>query len=263
MRSDDRGGTHIFQDHTAPLVASYFAGLCGFVLASRVLRDVWPAAPVDGFARPWREFAFALLGAIGVVAMGQSWSAGIHLPEHGALGPLFAAIDQFVIFLPILVVIPLRRQRWTSAWLPRERLATRLAVGVVLAVVSVTAYALLRDGADAPWRVLGRIARFENLGNLVQVFLEDVTIAILFVRLAAAIGARAATIVVACLFAAGHVPVMLQQGASVHDLLGLVRDAALGVAVIFVLNRSRDVVWFCCIHFCLDMTQFPRITGVG
>ena len=43
----------------------------------------------------------------------------------------------------------------------------------------------------------------------------------------------------------------------------LLRDAGLGMAVLLVLQRSRDVVWFWVVHFCLDMTQFARITGVG
>jgi hypothetical protein len=55
---------------------------------------------------------------------------------------------------------------------------------------------------------------------------------------------------------------MAAEGATWTEVAGLVRDAGLGVAVILVLQRSRDVVWFWCIHFCLDMTQFTRVSGV-
>jgi hypothetical protein len=110
---------------------------------------------------------------------------------------------------------------------------------------------------------LGRIWRYEHVDEMVQVFLEDLTIAILFVRLAGALGSRWATVLVAVLFAAGHVPVMVSQGATWLELGGLLRDAGLGVAVILVLQRSRDVVWFWVLHFCLDMTQFARVSGVG
>ncbi len=67
----------------------------------------------------------------------------------------------------------------------------------------------------------------------------------------------------AVLFAAGHVPVLVSGGASVAELLHLVLDAALAVGVILVLQRSRDIVWFWCLHFCLDMTQFIRMGGGG
>jgi hypothetical protein len=98
---------------------------------------------------------------------------------------------------------------------------------------------------------------------MTQVFLEDLAVAILFVRLAGAIGNRWATGVVACLFAAGHIPALVSQGVSSFELLGLLRDVGLGVMVILVLQRSRDVLWFWCIHFCLDMTQFTTVSGIG
>jgi len=216
-----------------------------------------------GFARPWREFGAALVGALGILAAGQLWSRGIRLPDEGAFGPVLGAMNQLLIFTPILLVVLLRRQSWATAWLPRHRFAMRLLVGLVLASLAVTTYAVLRAGADEPWVLLGRIWRYEHLDEMVQVFLEDVTIAILFVRLAGAMGSRWATVVVACLFAAGHIPVMISEGATWNELAGLLRDAGLGVAAILVLQRSRDVVWFWCIHFALDMTQFARVSGVG
>lgn len=242
---------------------AYAAGLLAWLAASRALPAVWPRGSDEVFAHPWREFGFALLGAVGILAVGQLWTRGIRLPEQGAAGPALAAVNQLLIFAPILAVVALRRQPWTSAWLPRPRLGTRLAVGLGVAAVAVTTYALLRDGAGAPWVVLGRLVAYDHLDELVQVLLEDVTIAILFVRLAGAMGRTGATLVVAVLFAAGHLPVMLSQGVTGAELLGLVRDAGLGVGVILVLQRARDVIWFWPLHFCLDMTQFARITGVG
>jgi len=252
-----------FQEHYPPLVLAYLVGLCGWLLVGRWLPAIWPRMPSHGFERPWTEFGFALLGAIGVIGVGQLWSSGIRLPEEGAIGPLLGSINQALIFAPLLLVVVIRRQPWSSAWLPRPRIASRLLVGLVLASLAVTMYSSLRGGADAPGVLLGRIWRYENVDIMTQVFLEDLTIAILFVRLAGAVGSRWATILVACLFAAGHVPAMVSQGASWSELAGLLRDAGLGVAVILVLQRSGDVVWFWCLHFCLDMTQFPRISGVG
>jgi hypothetical protein len=252
----------VFEAHYPALVVAYLTGLGGWLLVHRLLPGVWRREQAPRFDRPWKEFGIALLGALGVIGMGLLWSSGIRLPEHGALGPLFGSINQLLIFAPILAVLAIRRQPWTSAWLPRPMIATRLLVGVVLAALAVIVYALLRIGADPPLVLLGRIWRYQNLDNMVQVFLEDLTIAILFVRLAGAIGSRWATLAVACLFAAGHIPVMLSQGASWGELAGLLRDAGLGVAVILVLQRSRDVAWFWSIHFCLDMTQFGRISGI-
>jgi hypothetical protein len=253
----------LFQEHYPPLVVAYLVGLAGWLAANRFMPSVWPREPVEGFEHPWKEFGFAIVGAIGILAMGQLWTRGIRLPEQGLFGPILAAINQLLIFAPILLVVVIRRQSWATAWLPRRRIGTRLVTGFVLASVAVTTYSLLRAGADAPWVLLGRIWRYEHVDEMVQVFLEDVTIAILFVRLASAISSRWATVIVAVLFAAGHIPAILSQGATWLELAGLLRDAGLGVAVILVLQRSRDIVWFWFIHFCLDMTQFDRVSGIG
>jgi hypothetical protein len=253
----------VFQEHYAPLVIAYMAGLGGWLVASRVMPQVWSQEPIEGFAHPWREFGIALVGAVGILAIGQLWIRGIRLPEQGVLGPVLGAINQVLIFTPILLVIVIRRQSWATAWLPRQRIAMRLLVGLVLATLAVATYSLLRAEADAPWVMLGRIWRYEHFDEMVQVFLEDLTIAILFVRLAGALGSRWSTAIVALLFAAGHIPAMVSGGATWLEVGGLLRDVGLGVAVILVLQRSRDVVWFWCIHFCLDMTQFARVSGVG
>jgi hypothetical protein len=252
----------MFQEHYPPLVVAYLVGLGGWLVASRFLPRLWPRQPVEGLARPWMEFGIALVGAIGILAMGQLWTRGIRLPEEGTFGPILGAINQLLIFAPILLVVVIRRQSWDTAWLPRRRIVIRLLVGFVVGGLAVTAYALLRAGSDAPWVLLSRIWHYEHFDKMAQVFLEDLTIAILFVRLAGAIGSRWATVIVACLFAVGHIPVMVSQGATWLELGGLLRDAGLGVAVILVLQRSRDVAWFWCLHFCLDMTQFASVSGV-
>ncbi len=150
----------MFQEHYPPLVAAYVVALGGWLIASRIARRVWPREPVDDFAHPWREFGIALIGVVGVLGVGQLWSSGIRLPEEGALGPVFAAINQLLIFTPILLVVVIRRQSWKTAWLPRPRIGLRLVVGLVLAILAVTTYSLLKAGADTPWVMLGRIWRY-------------------------------------------------------------------------------------------------------
>lgn len=253
----------MFQGHGTPLVIAYLAALSGWLLINRIMPGVWPNGPDDRIEHPKVEFGYALLGALGILAMGMLWTRGIRIPEKGIFAPIFGAFNQALIFAPIIMVMAIRRQPWASAWIFRRRLITRLLIGIVLAGLSITVYSLLRAGSDLPWIIFGRIWAYENVDEIAQVFLEDLTIAILFIRLAGIIGKRWATVVVACLFAAGHIPVMVSQGAAWSELFGLFRDAGLGVAVILVLQRSRDIVWFWLIHYCLDMTQFGRISGVG
>jgi hypothetical protein len=70
---------------------------------------------------------------------------------------------------------------------------------------------------------------------------------------------RATVIGAALLFAGAHVPAMIAQGASAGELLGLVRDAILGLLVLGAVLRSGDILWFWPIHVAMDLTQFPRV----
>jgi hypothetical protein len=89
--------------------------------------------------------------------------------------------------------------------------------------------------------------------------LEDIAIAILMVRFAAAIGPRRAILVVAALFAAGHIPALLATGGTQAELISLVRDAALAAGVIAVALRGADVWILWPIHFAMDMSQWINV----
>jgi hypothetical protein len=94
-------------------------------------------------------------------------------PETGTFGPVAASINQTLIYGPVLLLLPLRHQPLSTAWLSGRKLGARLILGIVLAMLAILAYSLLRRGASYPWEVLNRIIRYQNLDKLVQVFLED------------------------------------------------------------------------------------------
>jgi hypothetical protein len=250
----------MFTEHYPALVGGYSAALLAWLVIAWLLRRIWPACDEAKFGRPWLELSVVFLAALFVIGIGQLYQHGIALPEAGPFKPVATALNQLFIFAPILLVIPLRRQTWNTAWLCSRTLGLRVLLGIAVALLAVLAYSFLRQGAGNFGQLALRIARYENLGLFVQVFLEDLTIAIFFVRLTAAVGKMWSLIVVALLFAAGHIPTMMATGASASEFSHLILDAAIGVGVLWVLRRSRDIVWFAFVHFCMDMLQFPRIT---
>ena len=249
----------MFETHYAALVVSYGAALAGWLLIHRLRPGLWPAAEATTFAHPWRATGAALLGVVGVLLVGQLYVRGWMLPERGILGPIFGAINQIAIFAPVVLVLVIRREPAASAWLSRDRLPARLLAGAGLALLALGVYTLIRAGSDPLPVVLGRVVSYGRMDEAVQVFLEDITIAILFVRLAAAVGPAKATGLVALLFAVGHIPALLAGGAAWTELALLSRDVLLGVALITVLQRSRDIVWFWFVHFAMDMSQFRAV----
>lgn len=242
--------------HYGALFIGYGVALAGWLLVNRLLPQLWasPVRPV--FAKPWREVGWALLAVVGVLLVGQVFLAGGLLPERGVLRPVWASLNQVLIFSPLLVVLWVRKQGPETAWLPRDRVGARVAVGLGLALVTMTVFLWVRAESH-PWTsVLAAVYQPKNLAHLVQVLLEDFAIALVFVRIRAALGLRWAIVLVAALFAAGHVPAMLAGGTPWHELGSLLLDTTLGIGVLAVLQRSADIWWFWQVHFMLDMMQY-------
>ena len=140
-----------------------------------------------------------------------------------------------------------------------DRIWVRLLVGLLLAALAVLVFTLVAPGNNNWLALYSRVYAPKNFGLLVQVFCEDVAIAILFVRFRAAIGLGATILLVAILFAVAHIPAMVATGASLRGFVNLVMDAGLGTVVVFVAQRSADVWWLWCVHFAMDMMQFVAV----
>jgi hypothetical protein len=173
---------------------------------------------------------------------------------------LSEALNQAVIFSPFLLLVVARRQPFSTAWLSAPQLPERIAAGAVLALAAIGTFVLIRRPPEGLGAVLGNVYHPKNAGYAVQIFLEDVAIAVVFVRFRAAVGPRWFLIVlvtVAVLFSASHYPSKLAEGESfLAATRDVVIDAALVAAVIVVLQRSKDIVWFWFLHCAMDMMQF-------
>src|SRR5262245_59617142 len=241
--------------HSVVLAVAY-AGVCGLWWGLQRLVPLWRNPTRPRFPHPWKEVGIALLAVVGVLLLGQLWVHGRRFHAEAGWAPLVESLKQVLIFAPILAVPILRRQGWASAWAQLDALGARLAIGLGLAVSALSLYCALERGAPS-WVETMRGAYSPARAHLaVQVLLEDLAIAILLVRLAAAAGPRLAILGVAALFAAAHVPTLLARGATVLEFVGLVRDFGLGVLVLGTAWRSADVAWVWPVHYSLDVTQF-------
>ena len=246
----------------AALFAGYLAAVAAWATIARLRRDLWPPLASPGFVHPWREVAFAFVAVIGVLLIGQLWVRGIRIPATGPAGPLIESLNQLIIFSPILLLPALRRQSYETALLRRDRVLARIGVGIGIAVVALAVHVAMRRALGDDVLLVPRILQLQNIDEAVQVLLEDIAVAILLVRLAAAIGVRGTVIVVASLFAVAHLPTMIARGTDATAVLGLLRDVALGVLVLGAVLRSGDVLWFWPVHLMMDLTQFARVMGV-
>jgi len=241
--------------HSAVLFIAYSTVALLWIGVSRVA-PYWRHPERPNFAHPWRELGFAFLAVVVVLLIGQLYVRGIRLPTSGLLRPLTESLNQTAIFLPVLLLPLFRRQRRSTLWVPAGDIPQRIAVGVGLALVAFGLVLILEEGVPGPAESFGRLLSWGSIPLAVQVLLEDLTIALIAVRLGAAISPKWAVVITAVLFAAGHIPAMVATGVAPREFGGLVRDAALGGFLVAVLYRSGDIMWFWPVHTVLDASQF-------
>lgn len=245
--------------HYHALLIGYGISLIGWLLAVRIFPSLWPQREALSFSQPWMEVLWAVVSVIGVLLVGQLYSRGWLLPDAGSFETLIEACNQILIFSPILILLAVRRHPLSSAWLPLDKVWARLAIGLTLALIAILFFTLARTGSDSWLMVLPSVYHPKNFGLIVQVLLEDITIAVLFIRFRAVLGLQVVIPLVAVLFAAGHVPALLVTGATLSGLSSLILDAGLGIAILFIVQRSADIWWFWCVHFAMDMMQFHTV----
>lgn len=245
--------------HHAGLLIAYLGALLAWLAIRSRAGGLWPPQPEPRFTVPWHEAAWALAAGAAVLGIGVLYANGWLLPATSHQRPALDAVNQLLIYSPMLLLLVLRRQPLETAWVPTQRILVRVGIGLVLALFALLLYAACRTGVQAWPELVAQSYRPRNISYLVQVLLEDVGIAVLFVRFRAAFGLRTTLVVVATLFAAAHIPGLLARGATPSELAALSGDVGLGVLALAVLQRARDIWWFWMVHFALDMTQFYQL----
>jgi hypothetical protein len=118
----------------------------------------------------------------------------------------------------------------------------------------VGCYLALRGEISQFRAVLIEVATISSLGNFVPVFLEGVAVAFGFVRLRWAFGLPVALIVPGLFFALAHVPREINEGRSILVIAAFfVFNSALLPAILYTVDRSRDVVWIGIVHYLMDV----------
>jgi len=242
-------------NHYISLITAYTTGMVLWLLSNYLLQSVWKGASSNKFETPWLEFVFSIIAIVAILGIGQLYINDLLIPNTRS-NKLVDALNQFLIFSPTLLLVFIRKHSIETIWLPKSKIPQRLAVGFVIAVISLFVYWVVRENGTPFYIQLKNTFHPKNISHLVQVFMEDITIALIFVRLSAWVGRQKTIVIVAIIFAAGHIPSMLSSGFSFPELVNLVLDTFIGVLVLSVVSKSRDVWWFFILHFALDMSQY-------
>lgn len=242
--------------HYKSLIIAYaMAGSVWFLLNRFFGKELW-AKPIDYFPeRPFLEFLFTLIAVLLIIGIGQLYTNDLLIPNSDS-NKIVDAFNQFLIFSPTLILVLMRKHSFESIWLPKSKIGQRLFIGLTTSIVALLVYWLSRKDAVPLGSLFSNIYHPKNVSHLVQVFMEDVTIALIFVRLSKWIGHIWTLGLVALFFAVGHIPSMITDGYSFQEMSSLLLDTAIGVIILSAVSKSKDVWWFFVVHFVLDMSQY-------
>jgi len=240
--------------HYISLVSGYSSVVGLWFLLNYKFPSIWKEAEKIDFKKPFLEFIFALLTVLVILLIGQLYIQGLLIKSNG--NDFLDALNQFIIFSPVFFLLLIRKQSVKTVWLSKTNIVIHLFLGLLLAFFGILIYWLTRSDSNNFTNIIINIYNYKNISHLVQVFMEDITIALVFVRLSAWIGNKRSIILVSVLFAVSHIPSFIAEGASLMQLSSLFLDTFIGVIVFFALSRSRDILWFFMVHFAMDMTQF-------
>jgi hypothetical protein len=127
--------------HHLGLLVAYLGALLAWLPVRSRTGQLWRPLPDPVFVSPWREVAWALLAVAAVIGIGILYSHGWLLPATSRRRPALDAVNQLLIYCPVLLLLVLRRQGLDTAWMRTQRVPARVGVGVGLAPLGLLLYA--------------------------------------------------------------------------------------------------------------------------
>lgn len=207
-------------------------------------------------AKPGRELLYLLMTVAAIIGIGQLYTADLLIPAIPTWDGLTESLNQVLIFSPVFLFLYLCQPSPESLFLVRENWFRRLTMGLILAVVALFTFWLATPAQIDLVTLFAEPLRPGNIDFPVQVFFEDLLIAMFLARLSVLTSVRKTVMLVALAFAAAHIPAFLASGDTPQELLSLIADAALGAMVFGMILKTRDFLWIFPVHWVMDTTQF-------
>jgi hypothetical protein len=200
---------------------------------------------------PWKELLWSIGAVVGVLVIGQVYTAGHLIPAR--YNPWAWMANNLIIYSPVFVVVLLRGQSMSTLWLSNKHLAQKIGIGSVASFLAMLAFLLLRGEGDRFQPVLAKALSSSGLTNFIAVFLEGVALAFLFIRIRWVSNLAIALAIPSVLFALSHLPGMLADGAPWwHMVLMSLATGSIAVLVLFTCHRTRDIIWIGLVHYIMD-----------
>lgn len=239
-----------------PLTLAY-ASICGMWFLLNRKGRTWSILSIDTPESPRTELILGLLACVGILIMGQLYSAGYLIPKmHQAFidKAIVWPLNNVLIFSPIVLVLLIRKQSLKTIFISGNDVMLKVGFGLVASLMGI----LIFVGMRGEWSRLSEIGvkalELDALSNFPAVFFENVAVAFLFVRMKWSFGIRWAIGVPAILFAIAHIPGSVAEGDSwSHILTFFFLTGGLTTMILYTAYRGRDIIWLGIVHYMMDI----------
>lgn len=238
------------------IIAAYASACVIWLGIYKLSPTWWPVAVIEKPATRYKDLLIALGTCIGIILLGQLYTAGLLLPEsnNSYVSALLWIANNLIIFSPIFITLYLRKQSVNTIFLSPKKLGLKLAFGILASLLGILVFYLVASGENQFGRVFTEALLLENIRNFPAVFLEGVAIAFLFVRLNWSIGKKWAILIPSILFALAHLPRSIGNGTAVPEILAYSGVTFIVTCLIlYTSHKSRDVIWLGVIHYLMDI----------
>lgn len=238
-----------------PLTVAYLS-ICGSWFLLDKYGHSWKIEPIRSSEKPWLDFAWAIAAAIGILAIGQVYSAGYLIPhtKQSWLNLIIWPLNNVIIFSPIALVLVFRSQSAQTVFLSTNNIGKKLLFGLASSIVGVFVFLLLRGELSRIPEIVSHSIEPKTLTNFPAIFFENVAVAFLFVRLKWVAGIKWAIAIPAILFALAHVPGSIAEGDPIsHIITFFFLTGGLTTVILYTAYRSRDIIWLGIVHYLMDV----------
>jgi hypothetical protein len=240
-------------------IALGYIGSLGFWFwATRARPALWPAPRKIYFRKPKTELAWALLAILFVILLTVLDNMRLLLPrQRGWIGQLFFLGVLLIVWLPVVLVLALRRHDLGTCLFSLEGLGKKILWGLGASLVGICLFLLVRGRFDAFPYLLSGLWANSRLIVLIQSIVLMVGVGFLLTRIIAVAGRWKGIIFVGALYGLAKYPLYLMQYhmGFLQATAMIIFSGIIAAIIAYLVYDRQDVLVIAIVHFFMDEVQ--------
>ena len=240
------------------IALAYIGAVGVWFVVTRVRPSLWaPIRPIK-FAKPKTELGWALLAIAFVLLLTVLDNMRLLLPrQRGWVGQLVFLGVLLIVWLPVILVLIIRKQGLHTCLLSTEGLGKKILWGIGVGLLGMTLYLIARGRFYAFLQLPSALLRTRHLVVLVQSIMLMAGVGFLLVRIIGAAGKWAGIIIVGALYGLAKYPLYMMQFRMgfLQATVMIVFSALIAMIIAYIIYDRQDVIVVSIFHFFLDEVQ--------